>query len=87
MARRMTRKILEAKVEALNERLGTNYRLNYCSYYGGYAIEDRKPGTNVPKNTHLYNHGFRRSGPEMAAYLDGALHILQDLGIDKSRIC
>ena len=83
---RMTRKILEAKVEALNERLGTGYKLNYCSFYGGYAIEDRTgEGSNAPKNTCLYMHGFRLSGQEMAIYLDGALHVLQDLSIDKSR--
>lgn len=83
---RMTRKHLEAKVEALNERLGTGYKLNYCSFYGGYAIEDRtSKDSNAPKNTHLYMHGFRLSGQEMAIYLDGALHTLQDLGIDKSK--
>ena len=82
---RMTRKHLEAKVEALNERLGTNYKLDYCSIYGGYAILDRKPNSNTPKNTSLYMHGFRLSGREMGVYLDGALHVLQDLGIDKSK--
>lgn len=82
---RITRKHLEAKVEALNERLGTNYKLDHCSIYGGYAISERKPNSNAPKNTSLYMHGFRLSGAQMAIYLDGALHVLQDLGIDKSR--
>lgn len=81
---RITRKSLEAKVEALNERLDTNYKLDYCGIYGGYAILDRKPNSNAPKNTYLYMHGFRLSGREMSVYLDGALHVLQDLNIDKS---
>lgn len=82
---RISKKHLEAKVEALNERLGTNYKLDYCGIYGGYAILDRKPNSGAPKNTSLYMHGFRLSGREMTIYLDGALHVLQDLSIDKSR--
>lgn len=77
---------VRAKVEALNERLGTNYKLDYCcGIHGGYTIIDRKPNSNTPKNTSLYMHGFRLSGAQMSIYLDGALHVLQDLGIDKSR--
>ena len=77
------RKELEALVECLNERLGTNYQLNYCSVYGGYELLMYKPDTHTPVNTCLWEHGMRRSGNDMKSYLLGALHVLQDLGINK----
>lgn len=67
----MTKAILEALVECINEKSETKYRLDYQKVYGGYALY--AAGKKVPTLNEA-----RLSAREMWAYLRGMLYALKN---------
>lgn len=65
------KRIIENRLRIINEILDTEYHINYCSYYGGYAMYL----VDVHGGHHYGQLGFscRKSSTEMVSYLEGVL--------------
>jgi hypothetical protein len=65
---RVTKKLLEDKVETLNKKLGNTasgpLELDHAACYGGYCLKDYNGSHHVTP---------RMSGKEMLSYLNGAI--------------
>lgn len=61
--------LIEKRIEWINDILGTEYRTDFVSFYGGWNLYIRD--VNGGHSHGKYGFDYRKSNKEMVAYLDG----------------
>lgn len=83
MARENYKRLIEFRLNAINERLGTNYQTDYVSHYGGWNlyVVDKDNGGHFRSTL-----GFdtRKSSSEMLAYLSGIYNLLLGYKVERA---
>lgn len=83
MARENYKRLIEYRLNAINERLGTNYQTDYSSVYGGWNlyVVDKNNGGHFRSTL-----GFdaRKSSAEMLAYLSGIYNLLLGYKVERA---
>lgn len=74
MTRTEYKKLIEYRVNFINQKLGTNYKATYISYYGGWDLCEYDKNL-VPHNG-LLGFDCRKSNAEMLNYVDGIFELL-----------
>ena len=74
MTRTEYRRLIEYRVNYINERLGTKYEIEYASQYGGWNMYEEAEGGGRHRGVLGFNG--RKSSAEMLNYLDGIFQLL-----------
>ena len=74
MTTKRTKELIEYRIEFINTKLGTNYKTDYVSHYGGWNLYEVLPSGG-------HSRGFigfdeRKSNAEMLNYVDGIYNML-----------
>lgn len=75
MTKKEYRQLIEYRVDYINKRLGTDYRISYVSQYGGWNMYE------VWDDGQAHHRGVlgfdcRKSNAEMLNYVDGIFQLL-----------
>lgn len=75
MTRTEYRRLIEYRVNYINERLGTKYTTDYVAHYGGWAMYevDQETGGHY---RNVLGFDVRKSNAEMLNYVDGIFQLL-----------
>lgn len=67
----MYKRFIQMKIDWINHRLGTAYKTNFCSFYGGWNLyEVTEQGGHFRGEM---GFDYRKSSAEMLAYLEGVM--------------
>ena len=69
------RRLIEYRVNYINDRLGTKYKLDYAAHYGGWAMYEIDP-ENGGSHRNVLSFDYRKSNAEMPNYVDGIFELL-----------
>lgn len=61
--------LIEKRIEWINDILGTEYRTDFVSFYGGWNLYIRNKNGGHERGR--YGFDYRKSSEAMVAYLDG----------------
>ena len=73
MTRKRYQELIEYRLDFLNKKLGTNYKISYRPQYGWDMYEI--VGTSG-QSTGKLGFDYRKSNAEMLNYLDGIMNVL-----------
>lgn len=75
------KQIINAKINAINGALGTDYHISYAPQYGGWDMYLLTEDYGHSSGTIGFE--YRKSNSEMMAYLEGIQHMLYHMEVAK----